>query len=236
MTPARLAMALAALLLTAVPVRAGNEVALYLGVSATPKSDLHVTGAGDDVTYHGVSWHARSFENPLYYGIRLTHWRAGDPDTGLALDFTHAKIYLKDTAVRVTGSRGGTSVDAVEPTSASITSFSNSHGLNLLTLNALVRGDGRIRPYAGVGAGIALPHVEAEIGGTRVSEYQYGGPAVQGLLGVSAYFGDRFGDRWGVFGEAKLDRAWLHEDLHGGRSADLNVNVQQLVGGVSRGF
>ncbi len=232
MMPARLAAVLTVLLLTGTAAHAENEVALYLGVSAAPRSDLHVKGAGDDVTYHGVSWHARSFENPLYYGIRLTHWREGDPDTGLALDFTHAKIYLKDTAVRVTGSRGGTPVDAVEPTSASITSFNNSHGLNLLTLNALVRGDGRIRPYAGVGAGIALPHVEAEIGGTRVSEYQYGGPAVQGLLGLSA----RVGDRWGVFGEAKLDRAWLHEDLHGGRSADLNVNVHQLLGGVSRGF
>lgn len=226
--------ALAALCIAMAPgaARGENEIALYLGFAAAPRSDLHIEGAGDDVTYHGVSWDTRSFVGPMYYGVRLTHWREGDPDVGIALDFTHPKIYLKDTRVRVTGSRGGTPVDQVEPVSDTIDHFNNSHGLNFLTVNALVRGDGRVRPYAGLGAGITIPHVEARIDGSKVFEYQYGGPAVQALLGLSG----RLGDRWGVFGETQLGRAWLDEDLGGGRSARLNVNVHQVVGGVSRGF
>jgi len=242
-TPHALPAALAVLLLAPALAGAENEVALYLGFALAPRSDLHLEGAGDSVTYHGVSWRTESFEGPLYYGVRLTHWREGHPQAGVALDFTHAKVYLKDTNVRVTGTRGGTPVDQAEATSATIGSFSNSHGLNFLTVNALVRGGApdpgegpeagrRVRPYAGLGAGVALPHVEAVIGADRTNEYQYAGPAVQALAGVAA----RVGDRWGAFGEYKFDRAWLHEDLSGGRTARLNVDVHQVVGGVSRGF
>jgi lipid A oxidase len=227
------------------PGAAGAEdvVAVYLGVAWAPRSDLRLREpGGTDVTYHDVSWRTRSLTGPVYYGVRLTHWLEERPGVGVALDFTHAKIYLRDTSVRVTGTRGGTPVDQVEPVSDAIRSFNNSHGVNLLTVNALARagappadgpGEGRrLRPYAGVGVGLAVPHVEAEIGGGATGEYQVTGPAVQALAGLEA----RTGGRWTVFGEYKAARARLHERLHGGRAAALDVTVHQVVGGVGRRF
>lgn len=238
-----LALLVAALLAVPGPAVAEDEVALYLGVALAPRSDLRLREpGGTDVTYHDVSWRTRSLKTPVYYGVRVTHWLKARPGVGVAVDYTHAKIYLKDTVVHVTGTRGGTPVDAVEPVSGTIASFNNSHGLNLLTVNALARGgappaDGtgegrRLRPYAGVGVGLALPHVEAEIGGGATSAYQVTGPVAQALAGLEA----RTGRHWALFGEYKVDRAWLREDLHGSRKADLDVTLHQLVGGVARRF
>jgi lipid A oxidase len=233
----------AALALWAAPGAAETVVSVYVGRAFAPDTDLRLRApGGDDVTYHGVSWETESFRAPIHYGVRLTHWLAERPEAGLALDFTHAKVFLEDGRVRVTGTRGGTPVDQVENVSDSIGAFANSHGLNFLTLNALFRGRAPapaapapaagVTPYVGLGAGITIPHVEADIGGRSTGEYQYGGPAVQALAGLSY----RAGRRWTVFGEYKLNRAWLKESLSGGGSARLDVTVHELVVGVGPSF
>jgi lipid A oxidase len=241
--PARATAAvLAGALLCAPAARAETELAVYLGWAFAAPSDLRLAEAGGEaVTYHGVSWRTRSLTNPIYYGVRLTRWLAAHPDAGLALDFTHAKVYLEDTAVRVTGSRGGTPVDGVERISDTIRSFNNSHGLNLVTVNALRRWSGagddswrrkRLSPYVGVGAGLAWPHVEADIGGRATYRYQLAGPVVGALAGLSV----RAARHWSLFGEYRLDRAWLDESLAGGRNVTARVDVQQVTGGVARRF
>ncbi|MBP0651944.1 hypothetical protein J8J40_33275, partial [Mycobacterium tuberculosis] len=69
--------------------------------------------------------------------------------------------------------------------------FEFTDGLNLLTLNALYRMplNTVFTPYAGLGAGINVPHVETTATGTgalagapKPGEYQLGGATLQAQL------------------------------------------------------
>jgi lipid A oxidase len=77
--------------------------------------------------------------------------------------------------VRVTGQRGGMSVNANERIDDTIQSFSLSHGLNYVLGDVVYRwfpgrrGEdflGYLQPYVGVGLGFAVPHVESTVNGT----------------------------------------------------------------------
>ncbi len=48
----------------------------YLGSSHTSSSDLHVSqpNTGTDATFHGVNWSSESFTNPIYWGVRVSHF------------------------------------------------------------------------------------------------------------------------------------------------------------------
>src|SRR5207247_8469908 len=131
------------------------------------------------LTFHGVSWDDRSFEMPIYYGWRVTHYLKRHPDWGVALDFFHYKVYSDtDATLPVTGTRGGTPVNDRERLGDTIQKLDMSHGVNYLTLNGVhrwrLRPDarrypmGRLQSYVGAGLGAVIPHVEARIGGQSV--------------------------------------------------------------------
>ena len=219
------------------------EVALYSGEAYVPDADVDYSRTETELTLHDVSWETRSFESPIYYGVRLNYWTQWNRRVGLSLDFAHSKIYAEaGETVRVTGFREGVAVDAEEPLANTLQSFNNSHGLNLLTLNILYRwspdsaratnGSWRLQPYIGVGGGVAYPRVEARVDGRETSEYQLAGPAVQAQAGL------RYGltDRLGLFTEYKYNRAWLDESLNGGGSLELEPHVHQFVFGVAYTF
>ena len=146
------------------------------------------------MTLKNVPWSDESFKSPIYYGARLAYW-FDDTPWGLALDFTHAKMIASaDDVVEVIGSRAGVPVSGQERVGNTFTNLQISHGLNLLTLNGLyrLRLPISIEPYAGLGVGVAIPHIETEIGGVTTQEYQLAGPAAQGLIGVHAPVYGRF--------------------------------------------
>ena len=225
------------------PARAETAFSLYLGQAVTDDSDIDLDlGAGTSLTFHDVSWDDDSFQNPLYYGARVSHFFDRAPNWGVALDFFHAKIYAdEDDVVRVSGTRGGAAVDVREPLGNTFDTLNMSHGLNFLTLNAVYRWNpdadaggsflDRLRPYVGAWAGITIPHVEVSIGGDEEGEYQFGGPGFQAFAGVDC----RLTERWSIFGEYKFSYADLDVDVPGG-SLEAEATSHHVVFGVSFSF
>lgn len=166
------------------------QLAAYAGPSYTAPSDVRVREPdGTDLTLEGVPWRGEPFKPPPYYGYRGAWWPGAAGRLGLMLDFTHIKAEAVEAArVRHLGTRGGKPLTGERRTDETFSRLEFTHGYNLLTLNALFRpASARVQPYVGVGAGIAIPHVEMQWRGapktTRTSEYQITGPVFQVLAG-----------------------------------------------------
>lgn len=167
----------------------GRETVLgfYGGVPYTHPSDVSVKKSGvHDFTMKDVQWEGKPFTNPIYYGVRTTRWLTAS--TGAMLDFTHSKaISLRDTEHAIEGMLKGQPAPAQGTVDQHFGKLEASHGHNMLTLNGLLRlpSFGRFVPYAGLGAGVSLPHMEVDIKGEpRTYEYQYAGPVGQALAGI----------------------------------------------------
>ncbi len=220
---------------------AGELVAsLYGGKAWTSRTDVALRqGGGTDLKFGDVAWDDASFESPVYWGARLTWWPDGAQARGwgVALDFTHTKAAADlGQRVHVSGTRGGAAVDAEEPLGNTFGELAFTHGLNLLTVNALYRwppwraGEwSDVRPYAGAGLGIAWPHVEIATGGESTSRYSVTGAAYQGLAGLDF----RISRSWSMFVEYKLSRAEIDADIPGGGSVKLKPWTQHAVLGAA---
>ena len=225
---------------------AGAEFVIsgYLGKADTLDADVTLRQReGTDLTFYDVSWNDDSFEDPLYFGLRLQHWFENARNWGVGIDFTHAKMLagLNET-VRVTGSRSGLPVSSDERLSDTFSRFEFTDGHNLLTLNGFYRWFpkgirdntvlGRLQPYVGLGLGIAYPHVEVETMGSTTSEYQIVGPAAQGVAGVNfdVYKG------LSLFTELKLTYADMDADLQSGGSIEVEPWTHHIAFGLSYGF
>src|SRR5437763_4080203 len=150
-------------LLAISPVWAETNLSIYIGKSFTDDSDLRLRQPNStQLTFHGVSWSDHSFEMPIYYGGRVTHFFQRRPDWGVALDFFHYKVYSDINAVLpVTGTRGSAPVSGSERLGDTIQRFDMTHGVNYLTLNAVHRWRlqmnadafpyGRLQTYQGTG-------------------------------------------------------------------------------------
>jgi hypothetical protein len=137
----------------------------YLGSAATMPSSIRVHANGTEVLMNSISFNSRSWQKPLYYGVRGGYrFQRG---LGLEAEFIHLKAF------------------AVVPPSqrALVPQFNMSHGANLLLGNFFLSrtlGTGqRFRLTARSGAGISIPHSEAQIGELRIDRYEFGGPAFQ---------------------------------------------------------
>jgi lipid A oxidase len=222
------------------PARAETNLSIYIGKSFTDDSDLRLRQPnGTQLTFHGVPWSDHSFEMPIYYGGRVTHFFKRRPDWGVALDFFHYKVFSDINAVLpVTGTRSGAPVSGSERLGDTIQKFNISHGVNYLTLNAVHRWrlrpdasrypNGRLQPYVGAGLGAVIPHVEATIGGRTIGKYQWRGPGFQLFGGVS--YG--LSSRWSLFGEYKYTHTTLTVDIPNG-DAHTTLDTHHLVLGGS---
>jgi hypothetical protein len=165
-------------------------IAGYGGAPFTHPSDVHVSnGPATDFTAHDVVWEGQPFKSPIYYGIRTLGWSAGGP-FGAMLDFTHSKaISQRGQDVSFSGTREGQKMPEKGKVGETFRHLEFSHGHNTLTLNGMLRLADlapRLAPYIGGGAGVALPHTEVQLldEPARTYEYQYVGPAAQGLIGL----------------------------------------------------
>jgi hypothetical protein len=210
------------------------QLGVYGGPAYTGASDLNlVQPGGTDMTFRDVAWEGKPFRRPPYYGYRAIYWPSDR--YGVMLDFTHIKaIAIKDRPVQQSGFKDGDHVPPQAPVSATLKRLEFTHGYNLLTLNALRRGAPRgpnLIPYAGLGLGIAIPHVEVQRTdppqSARTDEYQITGPALQALGGIEW----RFGRRLSLFVEFKLSCAMIRGDLVGGGKVTTNLCTHQLLAG-----
>jgi len=223
--------------------RAEFVISGFGGAAFTQDNELRLKQAGGtDLTFHGVSYEGRDFQSPQYYGVRLSYFLSEHPHWGFGLEFIHAKIYL-DTSetVHVSGSRAGAPVNDSERVADTINSFSISHGLNFLTADLIYRWfpaergasvAGRFQPYAGLGVGALIPHVESDIGGVKAEEYQWRGPGVQPFLGTNF----DVTRHWSLFVEYKFSYANLDELSIPGGSISLEPLSHHLVAGISFRF
>lgn len=223
--------------------RAEVELSIFTGVALSQDSDveLHQRG-GTDLVFRDVSFEGRDFDTPPYYGVRglwfpseLSHW-------GFGAEFFHMKMYAETAdTVRVTGRRGGVPVNDNERIDDTLESFSLSHGLNYALGDVVYRwlpgqrGEdflGHLTPYAGVGLGLAIPHVESKVDGNFHEEYQVRGPGVQGLAGLQV----TLSRHWGLMFEYKFTYANLDSlDIPGG-SIEVTPLNHHLVTGLTFSF
>ncbi|ETX08654.1 MAG: hypothetical protein ETSY2_04120 [Candidatus Entotheonella gemina] len=204
-------------------------LSLYGGIAHTLDSDARLKEPGDTrLTFHDLSWDDESFQEPQYFGFRLTYWLSRQSPWGLAVDFTHAKMLAElDEDVSVSDRRGGELVSTREVLGDSFVKLEFSHGHNLLTANVLYRWlahnrpawFGRLQPYAGLGAGVAIPHVEVITASSVTGDYQFAGPTLQGLAGLNIDLIKHLS----VFAEFRLSYAHLDVDLQGGGSLEIDA-------------
>ena len=178
-------------------VQAENTFEIYTGIQSAPHS--HVEGVDSDGRAFDFTagWEGRSLTNaPPYYGLRWTHW---DENVGWGVDFVHSKVYADDETRSENGFR------ILEMTD----------GLNNLMVQRTQRYQSDWAEnsylYAGVGLGIAVPHVEAQTtsGSSHTFGYQYGGPSAGYNLGWRQEPVDGLG--W--FVEYRFTASWLDVEL-----------------------
>ena len=215
---------------------ADAQLGAYLGPAYTSRSSLNlVQPGGTDMTFGDIAWEGKPFRPPPYYGYRAICWLSDR--YGVMLDFTHIKaIAIKNRPGQQSGFKDGDHVPTQAPVSATLKRLEFTHGYNLLTLNALRRTSMRgpnLIPYAGVGLGVAIPHVEVQRAGkpqsTRTYEYQITGPALQLLGGIEW----RLGRRLSLFVEYKLTCAMIRGDLVGGGKVTTNLCTHQVPVGIA---
>ena len=193
------------------------EIGIYGGVQSSPHSRITGKHSTSGAQYSElVGWQGKSFDAPIYYGIRTTFWSKDKLSYGA--EFTHAKAYAPTTALQSTG------FDRLE--------FTDGH--NIITFNINRRWElGEFKPYFLVGLGIAIPHVDAlPSGGLHTFEYQNTGPAVRAAVGLSRKLNENFS----IFTEYQFTASDNKFSLRNGGSLNTKLLTNAINLGVSYNF
>ena len=193
------------------------QLSVYGGYQGASHSGVDTTN-GDSFT---AGWEGKPFQAPFYYGLRGTWWLddIGLPNTGLSVDFAHAKVYA--TAEAFANSPGWSRLEFTD-------------GLNILTVNALYKffPEQAFQAYVGAGVGITLPHVEVTRPSGTTFGYQFGGAAIQAQAGVEY----RFTPEWSTFVEYKGNYSWVDVAIDSGHRLRTNLVTHAVNVGVSYHF
>lgn len=214
---------------------AGDIVlSFYLGASQTQPSDLHVVqqSRGNDATIRRVRWPGYPFRFELYYGIRLAYNPPGHPQTRIALDFTHYKIYSEtNQVVEQDGTWHSAPLHTVAPMNERVQSFEVTHGLNMLGMSLLQNvWGGANGAYVGGGPVIYLPHSENRVDGIAGGDrYAFGGIGYQVQGGVQGCVSGHE-----LLAETKYNYGALTMPIAQG-TAQTTVRTTQELGGVEFG-
>lgn len=188
----------------------------YAGISKAARSTVEIKNPGrTDMTVKDFDWNGRPFKLPPYYGLRAVAWPAGSR-FGAMVDFTHDKTIANfDSEASFTGMQDGKPLAPKAKVGDVFKHLEFSHGHNMLTLNGLARIGtfaSSLSPYAGIGAGVSLPHTEIGFRNEdgRTYEYQYAGLVGQALAGIEVKLG-----RASIFIEYKFTYAPYDVPLSG---------------------
>ncbi|MDA7949521.1 MAG: outer membrane beta-barrel protein [Hyphomicrobiaceae bacterium] len=216
------------------------QIGAYGGYNSTrPSTVRFVQPGGTDLTFKDVQWIGESFKTEPYWGVRTTYWNAKLRGIGFMFDYTHAKATaLKTQEMNQSGTRDGKEVPPKEPFSATFRKLEFTHGLNFFTLNAVYRAGGlhrRFAPYAGVGIGLSVPHVDTNRAGAerekRTYQHQITGLTFQVLGGLQ--WGFLKSGRASAFAEYKLNHSSNVGELNGGGALTTDLWTNQVPVGVS---
>jgi lipid A oxidase len=204
------------------PAAAEVQIGVYGGMNGnfSSQTDLEKSGLLDSRT---IDWDGKSFQMPPYWGVRGTYWFSPGSSWGLAFDYVHAKAYA----------------DLDFATDPTYSHLEFTDGINIATLNVVYRHDPSAQatfvPYVGLGAGIAVPHVEVGLKAfpaQKTWEYQMTGVAAQGLAGIEY----RMLPSLSLFAEAKLSYSRIDADLAGGGSLQTDIWSPQFAIGLTYRF
>jgi len=236
-----------ALFLLGPPTHAHGEAFLdaFMGKSFTQDSDLRIKQSrlGNDYTFEGVSFRDDSFTGPPYYGLRAGYFFERYPWLGLGVEFFHMKITAETSDVRpVEGTRNGVALSGVARVNSLVQRFAVTHGVNYLTLDALLRypllqsperfPKGRLQLYTGVGLGPVIGHPETRVENVRSEPgYELAGLGVQGFVGARFLILKYLG----VFTEYKFSHSALEVAAPSG-TGRVQENTHHVVGGITIHF
>ena len=193
------------------------EIGVYGGIQSSPHSRITGKHSTSGAQYTElVGWEGKSFDAPIYYGIRTTFWR--NDKLGYGAEFTHTKAYAPSNALQNAG------FDRLE--------FTDGH--NIITFNINRRWElGEFKTYSLVGLGIAMPHVDAlPSGGLHTFEYQYTGPAVRAAIGLSRNLNEDFS----IFTEYQFTASDNKVSLRNGGTLNTKLLTNAINVGVSYNF
>jgi hypothetical protein len=222
------------------PACAQWTAAAYAGWAASFKSDVEVRNAGSQtaVMFDGIRFQSRSFQKPLYYGLRAGYMFR--PQVGVEFEFIHLKVYADvDTPVQVSGTLNGANVNAPMMPSGVIQQLNVSHGVNLALANLVFRlpirgtnaGPPRLSLTARFGAGPTLSHTEATVLGVSAAHYESGGAGIQAAGGAEVLL------HRGLYALGEYKYTHTRQHLSVGPSAvEFPANSQHLVGGLGLRF
>lgn len=140
---------------------------LFAGTAWSARTPLTIWQAGQPDIHIMADWETKPWTGAKYYAFRVARW---DRDRAWAIDFTHHKLYLKNTT-------------------AEVPEFQVSHGYNLLHVSRVWRTHDWI---LSAGPGIVFTHPEntvrgltldPESGGTLGGGYYLDGVSVMGAAG-----------------------------------------------------
>ena len=208
----------------------GREFAIsyYMGSARTQASSLTVSqpALGTNIRFDRVRYRGRSFDGPLYYGIRAGMFTGPFPWLGVEAELVHLKVFTSpDQRVSASGTHLGQPINRELLLGEIVQRFSISHGVNLLLFSFV--GRYRVKPdsqgrrsrfivEARFGAGPAVPHTESTIDKQPQEQFELGRAAFQlgsgaelrlkgGLYALGEYKFTRTRQRGRVFmGEAEL--------------------------------
>ena len=205
----------------------------YVGAPFYYPSDVHLKRPnGTDMTLLRMGWNGDPLYFPIDGGGRVVRWNG---TFGTMVDFVHNKAVarlgkgahgrkIKNAEVEAVAT-SGTLKGGAAPSPLLLTDLLQrlefTHGYNTLLLTGMARLAPltlNIRPYIGLGVGVALPHVEVAFKGEKnwTNEYQYAGPALQLVAGIELRSG-----RGSYFIEYKFIASTLDVALTNGRSWSL---------------
>lgn len=225
----------------AAPLRE-TYIAGYISQPFYLRSDVHLTRPdGTDVVLEQLGWDGDALYPPIDGGIRSMQWTGATGPTGYMIDFLHNKAVSRlgkgahgrkiSNGIVDEVQMRGTLKGAPAPTGrVKLTDVFErlefTHGHNVLMFTPLLRLGTimpGVHPYVGLGAGLAMPHVEVWFPGDsheqRTNEYQLAGVAAQALAGLEIRTG-----KVSYFIEYKFSWAGLSTWLTGGQSW-MNFNM-----------
>lgn len=198
--------------------QAAVQVSVYGGANTAFNSDLTYSNNGSPVT-NNVHWVGDSFEDPPYYGLRVIYWfdNIKYKNWGLGLDYTHDKV-------------------VADPLPPGYVHLEFTDGLNLVTADLFYHflNQSRFTPYAALGAGLSIPHVEEHtvdpLFPLSTREYEVTGVALAALAGVDL----RVWRGLSIFAEYKLNYSQVDDaTLNEGQSLSTDLWVNNYILGIS---
>ena len=166
-------------------------ISYYMGSTRTRASSLTISqpALATQIKFEGVRYRGKSFDGPLYYGIRGGMFTGRFPALGFEAELVHLKVFTEPTQrVSAGGTHLGQPVNGQLPLGEIVQRFSISHGVNLLLVNVVGRYRIKADPQgrrsrfileARFGAGPTLPHTESTIDGQPQEQFEVGRFAFQ---------------------------------------------------------